>query len=244
MKLHRKLARRFGYELIKRRKHPTSNTHIINLVNAYKIDLVLDVGANLGQFGKTLRQEGYGGEIHSFEPVSATYGLLEKASHADKQWFVHHCAMGNECGNSTINIAGSPDLSSLLMPNKFGKEKYKKIETLRKENIKISTIDTFLEQQITDLDNRRIFLKMDTQGYDLNVFKGSSNTLKYIVCILSEISLIPIYFGMPHYLDALKNYEEQGFIITGLYPISRKDNLSVVEMDCMLLNSNLQYECS
>lgn len=238
MKLHRKIARLLGYELIKLRKHPTSNAHIINLINAHNIDLVLDVGANQGQFGKVLRQEGYRGEIHSFEPVGATFGRLEEASQTDKRWFAYQLAMGDECGNQTINVAESSDLSSLLNPNNFGKEKYKKIETLRKETIQVSTIDTFLEEQIADLDNKRIFLKMDTQGYDLNVFKGSFNTLKHIICMLSEISLIPIYSGMPHYLDALKNYEEQGFIVTGLYPISRKDNLSVVEMDCMLFNNN------
>jgi hypothetical protein len=51
MKLYRKVAKIFGYELIRRNKHPTLNTHIINLINHYKIDLVLDIGANCGQFG-------------------------------------------------------------------------------------------------------------------------------------------------------------------------------------------------
>jgi hypothetical protein len=80
---------------------------------------------------------------------------------------------------------------------------------------------------------------MDTQGYDLKVFEGALNAIGYITGILSEISLIPIYSGMPHYLESLGKYEEYGFVVTGLYPISRKDNFSVIEMDCMLINNRL-----
>lgn len=98
MKLHRKIARQFGYELIKLNKHPTANAHIINLINACEIDLVLDVGANRGQFGKTLRQEGYRGEIHSFEPVSATFEHLKESCLDDLNWFAHKLAMGDACG--------------------------------------------------------------------------------------------------------------------------------------------------
>ena len=82
----------------------------------------------------------------------------------------------------------------------------------------------------------RILLKMDTQGFDLNVFKGASTFIQNIICIQSEISLTPIYSGMPHYLDSLKTYEDAGFVITGLYPISRKEDMTVIEMDCMMLN--------
>ena len=236
MKLHKKIARAFGHELIKYRKHPTSNSHIINLIKHYKIDLILDVGANHGQFGKMLRDEGYKGEIHSFEPVSKAFEHLSRTCLNDQKWFAHKIAMGDTCGEQTVNITESSDLSSFLNPNDFGKEKYKRIKVLHKETVEVSTIDSFLTTQIADFDKKQIVLKMDTQGYDLKVFKGALNTIANIVCIVSELSLIPIYSGMSHYLDSLRKYEEYGFVVTGLYPISRKENLSVIEMDCMLIN--------
>src|SRR5690606_19911809 len=94
----------------------------------------------------------------------------------------------------------------------------------------------FLANHISDLSKRSILLKMDTQGYDLEVFKGATESLRYAKCILSELSVLPIYAGAPHYLDALAHYEESGFAITGLYPISRNSDLSVIEFDCIMIN--------
>lgn len=238
MKLHRKIAKIFGYELIKRKKHPTLDTHVINLINHYKIDLVLDVGANYGQFGSMLRREGYKGDIHSFEPVSHSFDNLKKTSLNDEKWFVHKLAMGAAHGKETINVSKASDMSSFLNPNDFGEERFKKIDVIDKEVVEVETIDGFLSRQITDFNIKRILLKMDTQGYDLNVLEGSLNSIDYIAGILSEISLLPIYSGMPHYLDALRKYEDYGFVVTGLYPVTRENkNLSVIEMDCMLINS-------
>jgi FkbM family methyltransferase len=239
MKLHRKIAKIFGYELIKCSKHPTLSAHIINLINHYKIDLVLDIGANDGQFGKMLRNEGYKGVVHSFEPVNHSFANLQKTCLNDEKWFAHKLAMGAACGKDTINVTAASDMSSFLNPNAFGEGKFEKINVVHREMVEIETLDGFLSRKIKDFNKRRIFLKLDTQGYDLKVLEGSLNVMDHITCLLTEISLIPIYSGMPHYLDALRKYEEYGFVVTGLYPVSRdKKTLSTIEMDCALINSN------
>lgn len=236
MKLHHRIARLFGYEMIKRKKHPTLNSHLMYLIKRYEIDLVLDVGANVGQFGTMLQKEGYKGEIHSFEPVSETFELLRARCSGDHRWFVHRVAMGDICAEKTINVSKTSNLSSFLKPNDFGKERFQTIKVISEEVVEVSTIEKFLTTQVTDWDKRRILLKMDTQGYDLNVFKGALKVMDRIVCILSEISVSPIYFNMPHYIDSLKEYEKYGFVVSGFYPVTRKENLSLIELDCTLLN--------
>ena len=238
MKLHRKFAKIFGYDLIKRKKHPRLDTHLINFITYYKIDLILDVGANYGQFGSLLRREGFKGDIHSFEPVNHSFDNLKKTSLNDEHWFVHKLAMGAARGKETINVSKASDMSSFLNSNNFGEEMFQKIDVVQKEEVDVGTIDSFLNEQVSNFAQKKILLKMDTQGYDLKVLEGSLSSLDYIVGILSEISLIPIYSGMPHYLDALRKYEDHGFVVTGLYPVTREENsLSIIEMDCMLLNN-------
>jgi hypothetical protein len=78
---------------------------------------------------------------------------------------------------------------------------------------------------------------MDTQGYDLKVFKGALNTISYTVCLLSELSFIPLYTGMPNYLDSLREYEKHGFAVTGLYPVVRTNDQAIIEIDAMLINN-------
>ena len=173
MKLHNKIARLFGYEMIKRNKHPTLNSHLINLIHLHEIDLVLDIGANSGQFATTLRSEGYKGDIHSFEPVSKTFESLRAACFGDRRWFAHNIAMGDACDKKTVNVTEASDFSSFLKPNDFGKETFGRIKVLYEEVVEVSTVENFLTTQVMNVDKRRILLKIDTQGYDLEVFKGA-----------------------------------------------------------------------
>ena len=78
---------------------------------------------------------------------------------------------------------------------------------------------------------------MDTQGYDLEVFKGAERLLPRVSCMLSELSLIPLYDEMPNYLEALSVYQGKGFNVSGIHPTTRNENLSLNEVDCMLVSS-------
>lgn len=237
MNVSNRIARLFGYELIRRKRQATLDSHIIQLISLCRVDLVLDVGANTGGFAKKLRQEGYRSAIHSFEPVHQTFELLQKESRNDDLWHAHKLAMGDSRGRQSINITASSDFSSFLDPSSSGKELYKEVSLSGRETVDVSTVDDFLAAHIGNVSEKRIFLKMDTQGYDLKVFDGARRSVPHIVCMLSELSLIPIYAGMPHYLQTLRHYEDQGFAITGLFPVSRKEDMSLIEVDCTLINT-------
>lgn len=238
MNLSNKIAKLFGYELVRRSRQTTLDSHIMQLIAHCRVNLVLDVGANNGGFGKKLRQEGYRGEIHSFEPVSGTFEMLQRVARNDHRWLVHKLALGDTPGRKSINITASSDFSSFLDPSSYGRDQYKETCLLDSETVDVDRVDNFLAAHVKDHAERRIFLKMDTQGYDLNVFGGASRSLPSIACMLSELSLIPIYAEMPHYLEALRRYEDQGFAVTGIFPVSRMPDLSVIEMDCTLIKKD------
>ncbi|MEP4079114.1 FkbM family methyltransferase [Haloferula sp.] len=233
MNLIKKAARHFGYDLRKHYKVPTddSQSTILNVINYYRIDLILDVGANVGQFGRELRQSGYAGELHSFEPVDNTFKQLQANSADDSNWFCHHMALGASSGVRTINLMGSSDFSSFNEPSDFGTRRFKKLRVEGTEEVTMSTVSHFIQER--KLESRRILLKMDTQGHDLEVLAGAKESLSSIPAIQTEISLTPLYSGAPSYLESLKTFGDLGYSIAGLHPVNKSEDLSIIEMDCL-----------
>jgi hypothetical protein len=103
----------------------------------------------------------------------------------------------------------------------------------RSVEVEIHRLDEVLPTLIGDMQSPRIFLKMDTQGYDSEVLKGASGYLEQIKGIQSEISVIPIYDGMPHYTESLAQYEALGFKLIDLFVVNRRDDC-VIEYDCVM----------
>jgi FkbM family methyltransferase len=227
------LARLFGYELIHRRKSPTLEAHLSLILRQRAIDLVIDVGANAGQFGAGLRRLGYQGRILSFEPVASTFERLQQRAAGDQHWQVLKLALGEQRESVTINAFESSDLSSILDPSVMGAANYPSMRAGRKELIEVDTLDHVLESH--GLAAGRMMLKMDTQGYDLKVYRGAANTLARVQALVSELSFQPIYEGMPDYRQMLAEFESAGFAVSGLFPVSRNPDMSVIEMDCVLV---------
>ncbi len=102
---HKKIAAYFGYEFtrISNIIYENQSLHTIELINRHNINLVIDVGANMGQFAIKLRHAGYRGQIISFEPLIECYKHL--ISIADDMWHIENCALGNSNTTETINVS-------------------------------------------------------------------------------------------------------------------------------------------
>ncbi len=200
----------------------------------FAIDLALDVGANIGQFAHDLR-EFYKGDLISFEPVSASFHRLARTASHDPRWKVHQFALGSQNATQTINVYRETLLNSFLKTNAYCMRKHgERGAVTGQEVVSVRRLDEVLDEIAPDCHRKRIFLKMDTQGYDLEVFKGLGNKLEYVVAIQSEVSLIPIYEGMPHWTDSISVYEQAGFGVAGLFPVTL-DGCRVIEYDCLMV---------
>jgi hypothetical protein len=108
-------------------------------------------------------------------------------------------------------------------------------EIIRKENVSIKTLSNLLPSIINNLGQAKLWLKTDTQGYDLEVLKGGAEILPCIDVLQVELAVTPLYEQAPHYIDALSIMREYGFEISGIFPISRNmNNLRIIEFDCVL----------
>ena len=66
--------------------HPLSSRILRGALELHGITVVLDVGANEGQYGVQLRRSGYGGRIVSFEPGSEAHASVTACAAADEKW--------------------------------------------------------------------------------------------------------------------------------------------------------------
>lgn len=238
MSLLNRFFRPFGYELKKHYKiaTPTAMDAIMNAIYHYRIDTVFDVGANVGQFGREIRAAGYKGELHSFEPVAETFKALSEASQGDAHWHTHQFALGASPGTGSIHVTTASDLSSFNAPNNFGKDRFKGFQSTTQEEVEIGTVDQFIASN--NLSVRKILLKMDTQGHDLEVLKGATQSLTSIPVIQSEIAFQPLYEGMPTYMESFSSLENHGYGVAALNPVTKSEDLSVIEMDCLFIRKS------
>ena len=234
------IVRMFGYDLINKKSKPHYELmpHLLTLINHLKINCFIDVGANNGNFGLDLREVGYEGLIVSFEPVSSTYKELLDVSDDDPLWRTYNLALGSANEKMEINLLKDSDLNSLLPPNDYFQKIFKEQSIIATEMIDVRTFDSMIDEITKGIAEPRIFLKMDTQGYDHEVLKGASGCINKIQGISSELSFSPLYQGMMGYVDALEFYSSYGFKVTGIYPVSRDlDNLSLIEADCFMVRT-------
>ncbi len=227
-----------GYDISRKKKSSNLSSHLALILKQLDVNLVLDVGANTGQFGSLLRGCGYNGDIFSFEPTKESFDLLSLRAKKDSKWSVFNLGLGDKSEINTINIFDASDLNSILSPSELGEKRFKARMKIKKtESIRIETGDSILNE--IDLPNKRIFLKMDTQGYDLKVFNGCQESMPYILGLVSEIPLQHIYKQSISYHDILKKYEDNNFMISGIYPVSRnKDNQTIIEVDCVMIKNS------
>jgi len=207
-------------------------THLKQMLDVLDINCVLDVGANRGQFAHQLRSIGYKGNIISFEPVKEVFEVLTESFTGDSKWSGHQIALGSKSESSIINVWDSNDMSSLL-------ESTNLIECNSKtQDVTIKRLDDIFTSITKNITNPIVFLKMDTQGYDLEVFKGSEKCSKYIQGLLSEVSVQPLYKDMPHYTEALSSYEKSGFELFNLSVVNRISTGGLLELNALMKKVN------
>jgi FkbM family methyltransferase len=240
-KLFKDSVRHFGYDIV---EYPLPEWYLLRsgineIFSDLQINCVIDVGANRGQYGDFLRRIGYKGRIASFEPVSSSFNELSLLTQNDDAWKAYQLAVGSIKQVLEISIMVQDQFSSFLPINSYGAAQFTKEATVtRSEQANVVRLDSMIDEIISGLAEPRIYLKMDTQGFDLQVLEGASGFLPLVLGLQSEIALRSIYEGMPDYLTSLARLNALGFSATSLVPVSRDDKLRVIEFDCLMVRSS------
>jgi FkbM family methyltransferase len=208
-------------------------TTLRDVLRAEGVNVVIDVGANSGQFASSLRSIGYSGHIISFEPSPIVFSALSKNFSTDLRWKGFNCALGSVPGTLPFNyVEGSTYLSSFL-PLKPSNRSVKVVD------VKVERLDAIFSKLTETVKTPRFFLKCDTQGYDYQVILGAEKIIDKISGLQSEITVDSDYYvgSLPYYKN-LERYESMGFKLMGLFEGGRlaKSN-RISEYDCIMVRA-------
>jgi FkbM family methyltransferase len=208
-----KLARclRFQLSILKRLFKPSLGK-LNDEITREGIDLVIDAGANVGQFATDLRSAGYQGLIISFEPASAPFSTLHKRAKRDPLWQVFNLGLGNLNGEAILHIASNSGLSSSILPPYMHSEFFPEIKFNEEEKIQISTLSSFIKSQ--ELQSKRILLKIDAQGYEGLIIDGALEIFDSVFYTYLELSMVQLYKGESTALEILNKLSELGHEIS------------------------------
>ena len=194
-----RVSRSFGYDIVPLRemKERDFALHLRELLAHLDIDCVLDVGANAGQYHDFLRDKvHYDGPIISFEPVSRHIEALRERSRGDRDWHIEGYALGSSDGSMPINVMVSDQFSSFLEPDHGRVKDYAELNVpCHTETVTVRTLDVVLPVLQERIGFDRPYLKIDTQGSELDVILGGPRLLSQADYILVEVSLVEYNIG-------------------------------------------------
>lgn len=201
-----------GYEVVRRDRSTAAM-----LLRSRAINVILDVGANTGQYAFAVRKLGYGGRIVSFEPLRAAFTRLSKRARGDDRWSVANFALGDFDGHAQLNVSRSTEYSSLLAGLPQLSLEHPGAAYVGREDVAIHRLDSVFDRYCRG--GEAVLLKIDTQGYERRVLDGARASLDRIAGVQLELSNVPLYDGEPLIVEMIDYMAQAGFTLLALSPI-------------------------
>jgi FkbM family methyltransferase len=217
--------------------------HLRRLLQEYRVDCVFDVGANYGQYAEVLRRKAkFEGLIISFEPMPAAASALREKAKGQRNWIIEEMAIADTDDYRSLNIMKSSQLSSLSEPRHDEVEifhdsnRVKEVVSVRTENL--ATAYRRLKQAY---QFQRPFLKLDTQGFDVEIVSSAKNVLREFIGLQSELAVKKLYANSVDFRSAITLYQECGFQLSAFVPNNAGHFPQLIETDCIMVRDDLIF---
>lgn len=215
----RRVIRATGYDIVKWHSIPADVAARKRLLDGFGIDVILDVGANAGQFALSLRESmGYRGEIVSFEPLPDAFAHLRGLADQDPAWDARNVALGEADGELKLNVSRNRVSSSFLSIRETSTSVEPQSAFESECVVKVRSLDSLLPELGVVKADSRVMLKLDTQGFESRVIAGAKESLSRMSLVQMEMSLVRLYDDEVLFLDICDMMRKLGFDLIALDP--------------------------
>jgi FkbM family methyltransferase len=201
-----------GMTLVNTADNPDPLARKCRIWNERGINLMFDVGANIGQFGWTMRHAGDSGRIVSFEPLPGPFVHLQRNARESKDWEAHNIALGAVPGRAVLHETSNSESSSFLPLLDRHLQAEPSVTPVGDVEVAVETLATVWDRRWKPGD--RAFLKVDAQGFENQILEGAAPVLDRIQGIQLELSLFePLYEGEIVFGPMVQRMRERGFVL-------------------------------
>ena len=198
---------------------------------------LLDVGAHHGWFFHCWLDWCPQAEVYAFEPTTESFKRADELYGADSRVHLFQQGLGAQIGELSLNILADSQVSnSFLEPDQ---KTWASIEYVTGEistrRVPVTTLDSFCA---TKGIPAAYLLKIDVQGYELEVLKGAVGMLPKIDYVFVEAGIQRLYEGAPSFAEVFLVMEKQGFHLMHLRTWHR-GNRVLVETDMLFRRNDL-----
>jgi len=229
--LFKRVCRSAGIEV----KHMTFGldafVDLQEILGRFPSPMILDVGANEGQTCLKLSDIAPSAKIWSFEPNRTVFETLVENTRSIPNITPVHTALGSTPGIAKLRITGSSVNTSLLEYNNL----YGNDAIIREEEVEVVTLADFCrKEKIGDI----ALLKVDTQGFDLEVLRGAETLFNgnHVAAVFIEVMFTPTYTGQAWFEDIFQFLNSHSMKFSGFYDIRRERDYFIHWADALFVN--------
>lgn len=216
----------FGYKVAGGVEHK-------RILEACKYKLIVDVGANKGQFAIASRYYSPSARVISFEPLPSAFKVLKKIFLSDPMVLSYCCGIGNKNSTTTIYISNSDDSSSLLPMGKKQESIFPGTYQVGTLEIEVKKLTEFIA--VNEIPENSL-LKIDVQGYEYEVLEGALPLLSSFKFIYCECSYTELYAGQKLAEDVIKLLEYSNFELVDRYNLYLDNGKAPIQADFLFRN--------
>jgi len=212
--------------------HIDKSIQLLKKLN-FENSIIVDVGGADGTTSEIFARNFKENKIYVFEPILENFNQIEEKQKKIKNLVLFNKALGNGELNSKINIASRVTSSSIfnLSPDQNSSIFSKDLNFCRSEEIIITKLDSVIEK-----DQVIGIIKLDVQGYEMEVLKGANSVLERTMLIVLEMNSHNHYPGAPKYFEVDEYLRNRNFLIFDIFP-STKDSGRLKEWDSIYINN-------
>lgn len=199
------------------------------------LKMVVDIGANRGQFALAARRWSPQARVVSFEPLAGPADIFCREFEGDNQVVLHRTAIGPTSMKHQMHISARDDSSSLLPISSAQTAMFPGTGEVAITEVRVGPLNEFV---VAEDVSAPAILKLDVQGFELDALRGCESLLHRFAWVYVECSFAELYEGQALAHEVIDWLHERGFVLSGVYNISYDREGKAVQADFLFERSS------